>query len=309
VADPKPFASLSSGLLARKGAARPAMRPQGFGQVGNGLEDLGWDDMGHEAAKPADGPRDAAYDGFGEDADDDEPRIHHPTGLTPVQSPVHDQQAELAGRLGIDPEDEEFDETAELYDPNAEDPDDAEESLEIEDEIDSEPFKVTNPLEIPEGLELEDSEPLDLTDPWAEPEPVELTAPTFDPEPNELGDPSADPEPFELTERFEDFDPFQSSEEVPSPPPPPAPVFEASSGYEPVETYSPSPAYQPRAVPGMKAKAAFTLRLDPDRHLKLRLACAVNGRSAQQIVTDAVDRLLAAMPELDAMAEKAKRKG
>ena len=30
--EPKAFASLSSGLLARKGAARPAMRPQGFGQ-------------------------------------------------------------------------------------------------------------------------------------------------------------------------------------------------------------------------------------------------------------------------------------
>jgi len=43
--------------------------------------------------------------------------------------------------------------------------------------------------------------------------------------------------------------------------------------------------------------------------LKLRLACAVDGRSAQQIVTDAVDRLLANMPELDAMAERAKRKG
>ena len=27
---PKPLASLSSGLLARKGGARPAMRPQGF---------------------------------------------------------------------------------------------------------------------------------------------------------------------------------------------------------------------------------------------------------------------------------------
>ena len=26
----RPFASLSSGLLARKGAAKPAMRPQGF---------------------------------------------------------------------------------------------------------------------------------------------------------------------------------------------------------------------------------------------------------------------------------------
>ena len=51
--EPKAFASLSSGLLARKGAARPAMRPQGFGQVGAGLEDLGWNDMGFEAPKPA----------------------------------------------------------------------------------------------------------------------------------------------------------------------------------------------------------------------------------------------------------------
>ena len=66
---------------------------------------------------------------------------------------------------------------------------------------------------------------------------------------------------------------------------------------------------RPRSAPGTKGKAAFTLRLDPARHLKLRLACAVDGRSAQQIVTDAVDRLLANMPELDAMAEKAKRKG
>jgi hypothetical protein len=41
----------------------------------------------------------------------------------------------------------------------------------------------------------------------------------------------------------------------------------------------------------------------------LRLACAVDGRSAQQIVTDALDRLLNDMPELDAMAVKAKRKG
>ena len=63
------------------------------------------------------------------------------------------------------------------------------------------------------------------------------------------------------------------------------------------------------APAGSKAKAAFTLRLDPARHLKLRLACAVDGRSAQQIVTDALDRLLDDMPELDAMAEKAKRKG
>ena len=59
MADPKPFASLSSGLLARKGAARPAMRPQGFGgQSGAGHEDLGWNDMGFEPPKAADAPRD-----------------------------------------------------------------------------------------------------------------------------------------------------------------------------------------------------------------------------------------------------------
>ena len=36
--DARPYASLSSGLLARKGTAKPAMRPQGY----NGsIEDLG----------------------------------------------------------------------------------------------------------------------------------------------------------------------------------------------------------------------------------------------------------------------------
>ncbi len=44
--DARNFASLSSGLLARKGAAKPAMRPQGF----TGFEDLGWNDMGHDPA-------------------------------------------------------------------------------------------------------------------------------------------------------------------------------------------------------------------------------------------------------------------
>src|SRR6185436_14948662 len=51
----KPFASLSSGLLARKGTAKPAMRPQGFGSYGAGLEDLGWNDMGHGAYEPVPG--------------------------------------------------------------------------------------------------------------------------------------------------------------------------------------------------------------------------------------------------------------
>jgi hypothetical protein len=49
-------------------------------------------------------------------------------------------------------------------------------------------------------------------------------------------------------------------------------------------------------------RAAFTLRLDQDRHLMLRLACTVRGRSAQQLVTDALDALLAEMPEIANLA-------
>jgi hypothetical protein len=213
--EPKPFASLSSGLLARKGAARPAMRPQGFGQGAAGLEDLGWNDMGFEPPKPAVVPiRDADHDAFGDDLDD-HPKVH-PTGLTPVHSPVHTQHAELAGRLGVD---------------------EPEESEEIVDET-------AETIEIDEArIEIEQA-PVEVE--WA-----------------------------------------------------PAAILPSV----------PRRAPRPRSAPGSKAKAAFTLRLDPDRHLKLRLACAVNARSAQQLVTDALDHLLRDMPELDAMADKAKRKG
>jgi hypothetical protein len=208
VNEPKPIASLSSGLLARKGAARPAMRPQGFQQVGGNLEDLGWNDMGFEPPKPAVAPvRDEDHDAFGDDIEE-HPRVH-PTGLTPVASPVHSQQAEIADRLSVDGDDEEFDETAE--------PNDSEAQLE--------PL----PIVVPTAARAIESAP--------------LRAPT------------------------------------------------------------------PRAARGSKGKAAFTLRLDPERHLKLRLACAVDGRSAQQIVTDAVDQFLAEMPELDGLAQKAKRRG
>ena len=219
--EPKVFASLSSGLLARKGAARPAMRPQGFGQGGGSLEDLGWDDMGFEPPKAASAPRDETHDAFGEELEE-QPLRNPVAALTPVQSPVHSQQAEIADRLDV-PEEfteegEEVDETAELYEPEAETPE-------------------------PKTPETEDDEP---------PVVVELTAAR-------------------------------------------SPVARRAS--------------VPRAVPGSKAKAAFTLRLDPDRHLKLRLACAVSGRSAQLLVTDALDALLSSMPELDSMAQKANRKG
>ncbi|MGE0179055.1 MAG: hypothetical protein AB7O91_04470 [Sphingomonas sp.] len=51
-------------------------------------------------------------------------------------------------------------------------------------------------------------------------------------------------------------------------------------------------------------KAAFTLRLDAERHLRLRLACAVTGRSAQQLVAGALDDFLATVPEIDALAAR-----
>jgi len=221
--EPKAFASLSSGLLARKGAARPAMKPQGFGQVGSGVEDLGWNDMGFEPPKPVVAPiRDEDHDAFGEELPD-QPLRNPISALTPIASPVHDQQAEIAERFASHDEDGEdengeyVDETAEIYDPEA-----------------------------------DDAEP--VTGPLAEPSPVLVIPPRA------------------------------------------------------VAPAVPARTHRPRAAPGSKGKSAFTLRLDPARHLKLRLACAVDGRSAQQLVTDALDQLLQAMPELETMAEKAPRK-
>ncbi len=225
MSEPKPFASLSSGLLARKGAARPAMRPQGFGQAGQSLEDLGWDDMGFEPPMPVEVARDATHDAFGDDVAD-HARVHA-TGLTPVQSPVHSQQAELAARV------------ADVQPPELEQ-DDAGHDETAQDET-AEKYK-----------------------PQLDPAPALVSAAT-----------------------------------------PVAPVLTLAAAQRRVQHHAP----RPRAAAGSKAKAAFTLRLDPERHLKLRLACAVDGRSAQHLVTDALDRYLAKMPELEGMAATAKRKG
>lgn len=53
-----------------------------------------------------------------------------------------------------------------------------------------------------------------------------------------------------------------------------------------------------------RAKAAFTLRLDNERHLKLRLASAVTGRSAQLLVTEALDAFLETLPELGVLVDR-----
>jgi hypothetical protein len=202
-----------------------------MGSGGGNLEDLGWNDMGFEPPKPVVTPiRDEDHDAFGEELPD-QPLRNPLAALTPIASPVHDQQAEIAERFaahdeeGEDEDGEYVDETAELYDPD-----------------------------------VEDAEP--LAEAYAEPVEDELDEPA------------------------------------------PAPVYVP----HPVAKAAPARPRRPRAAPGSKGKSAFTLRLDPSRHLKLRLACAVDGRSAQQLVTDALDQLLQSMPELESMAEKAPRK-
>ena len=204
MSEPKPFASLSSGLLARKGAAKPAMRPQGFGQMGFGLEDLGWNDMGGSQGPTEVNPS----------HQDDRPE-HVPSSISALTPS-----------------------------PKSETP--AEESLAAE------PLPEENLADADEG------------------------------------------------EEFVDF--------------PPPPVVEQQRAIEASFAELSSDARLPAAIvklpprprqePGAKSKAAFTLRLDMDRHLKLRLACAVTHRSAQHIVTRALDDYLASLPELDTLASQ-----
>ncbi len=182
--EPKPFASLTSGLLARKGAAKPAMRPQGFGQ-GFGLEDLGWNDMGHGQREPA---------------------AVHPIAREDVAEHVPSSIAALTPS------------------PKSE--------------------ADTPPPVIEQQRALEET--------FAE-RPVA--------EPPAVAEPKAPAAVVELPPRT-------------------------------------------RQAGSAKAKAAFTLRLDADRHLKLRLACAVTHRSAQQIVTLALDDFLNTLPELESMADQ-----
>lgn len=77
-------------------------------------------------------------------------------------------------------------------------------------------------------------------------------------------------------------------------PEPIEPVQEEPRAFEPAPVLRPKPVAAPivRSAPGKKAKAAFTLRLDETRHLHLRLLCAVQHRSAQHLVTQALDEFL-----------------
>jgi hypothetical protein len=164
----KPLASLSSGLLARKGAARPAMRPQGFGfgvSPAAQLDDLGWNDMGSAgsalAAEPA---------------------------TPPASVPISADQASAVAEPAI---------------------------------------------------------------------------------------------PAVLVEREA--------------------LAQAIEAPVPVRTVSLATAKRLRRETSHAGKAALTLRLDAERHLKLRLAGAITNRSAQDMLIQALDALIGALPVVDAL--------
>lgn len=68
-----------------------------------------------------------------------------------------------------------------------------------------------------------------------------------------------------------------------------------------------TPKHASQSATKASKRAAFTLRLDTDRHLKLRLAATMQGISAQALVTEALDALLEQIDDLDALAERLKR--
>ena len=252
MAEAKPFASLSSGLLARKGTAKPAMRPQGFGSFGGSLEDLGWNDMGHAAAEHVPSSVEALTPA---------PRLHavsepsyEPPALQPGEPPVFEQQRAIEQSFS-EAEPEEAYEEEEAYEPEQEEAFEAEPEAEPEEAFEPEP----EPKPEPEPQPEEAFEP--------EPEPEPEAEAVFEPEPEVAVEP--EPEPVHAA-------------------PDPAPVVSISN----------------RRLPAPRGKAAFTLRLDPDRHLQLRLACAVTRRSAQQLVTGALDEFLNSLPEVQALAER-----
>ena len=235
----KPFASLGPTLLARKGGARPAMRPQlspllaGAQTVldadGEELDDLGWNDMG--------------------DPDEDE-REHRviPIGLSPIGADDDDDDADIEdGEFGAGPvlgahafEDEE---------PEGE-------------EFDTGPVVAVHALpdEEPEDEEA-DYAGLPVGPSFREPEYA-----------------AAAPEPAEETEILQQRSPNGSVR-----------------------------AESRRSAIDDGRRAAFTLRLDARRHLKLRLASTIKNRSAQQLVTQALDKFLAEIPEIEALAARVTR--
>lgn len=237
------FASLSSTLLARKGGAKPAMRPQsavlgpvdGASAAAN-LEDLGWNDMG-----------------------EDTPALQPDQAPAPTQNHASASLAEsglIKARMPALPP---------LEDRNNHD--DADE----EDEEGSARVISISPLQQKERQ----------TGPNKVRESLDRIADQLD---------------SRKQDEVHDEDGFEDDTKAA-----PAAAPEAILP----KAITPAPARSKAVAKGKRA--AFTLRLDPERHLMLRLACTVRGSSAQQLVTDALDGLLAEMPEIAMLAAQVQR--
>lgn len=85
----------------------------------------------------------------------------------------------------------------------------------------------------------------------------------------------------------------------------PAPKKPAKKAKKRISAKKSKPAVQRAEKPARRA--AFTLRLDADRHLKLRLAATMHGVSSQALVTQAIDALFGEIEDLDALASRMKR--
>ncbi|WEK01670.1 MAG: procyclic acidic repetitive family protein [Candidatus Sphingomonas phytovorans] len=241
---PKPLASLSSTLLARKGQARPAMRPQGFGGFGaipGAQDDLGWNDMGHP-------------DGHGA-----EPAYAPPAAVPPVLRQREALQEEFEAPLPVVRRAIELEPSYE-YEP-ADEP---------EDSYEPEPAY--------EAMELE-------PEPAAEVEP--------EPQPQ----PESQPEPMSVLA-------VRTAKPAPVAPAPASPVPVSPAAISPAPISSATAARIGRETLAKQGKAAFTLRLDQERHLRLRLASALHNCSAQVLVTQALDSFLHSLPEVEELVRQ-----
>jgi predicted HicB family RNase H-like nuclease len=68
------------------------------------------------------------------------------------------------------------------------------------------------------------------------------------------------------------------------------------------------PSKERRSALAEGRNAAFTLRLDAERHLQLRMACTLQNRSAQQLITDALDQMIAGLPDVAMLASQAAKR-
>ena len=121
-----------------------------------------------------------------------------------------------------------------------------------------------------------------------------------------------EPEAVAETDFFEPepaLEPEPAFEPAPESPEPvarvvaPKPVVRAAA-LAPVPVSLATAARIGRETEAKRSKAAFTLRLDHDRHLRLRLASALHNCSAQVLVTQALDSFLQSLPEVEELASQ-----